>query len=120
MSKRKNPSPVESIAAQGDAIASAAEDLLDIGEADHRDTETTENTNSKPLESKSEKFVRLANRRVSNALKAIGYVRNLANRAIYEYTPEQAQKVMEAIDQAAVALGVAFSSNKEEKKGWSL
>lgn len=75
--------------------------------------------NSVP-ESKSAKFVRLANRRVNQALKHIGYVRNLANRQNYEYTPEQAAAVVQAIQAAAREVQMAYSGQTEIKKMFSL
>lgn len=43
------------------------------------------------------KFVRLASRRVSNAMKAIQLVGNLANRSNYDYTEEDVQKILKAL-----------------------
>lgn len=43
------------------------------------------------------KFVRLANKRVSNALKAIQLIGNLANKSNYDYTDEDVQKIFRAL-----------------------
>ncbi len=44
-----------------------------------------------------DKFVRLANKRVSNALKAIQLVGNLSNKSNYDYTDEGVNKILKAI-----------------------
>src|SRR5437764_764708 len=49
---------------------------------------------SGPIESKSSRFRRLAVKRTARALKTIGYVANLSSTASYEYTPEQAAKIV--------------------------
>ncbi len=46
---------------------------------------------------KSEKFIELANRRVNRALKDLKLVANLSNRQNYEYTDEQAKKILKAL-----------------------
>lgn len=43
------------------------------------------------------KFVRLASKRVSNAMKAIQLVGNLANKSNYDYTEEDVQKIFKAL-----------------------
>lgn len=46
---------------------------------------------------KSAKFVELANKRVSRAIKSLKLVANLANRQNYEFTDEQAKKIIKAL-----------------------
>lgn len=46
---------------------------------------------------KSSKFVELANRRVNKALKNLQLVANLANRQNYEFSEEQARKIVKAL-----------------------
>ena len=53
-----------------------------------------DSTNSR---SKREKFLELANKRVSRAIKDIQLVGNLANRKNYEYTEEEAKKIIRAL-----------------------
>ncbi|MGE4505694.1 MAG: hypothetical protein AB7D51_10130 [Desulfovibrionaceae bacterium] len=48
-----------------------------------------------------EKFVRLANKRVNAALKAIQEVGKLANRAVYEYGPEDVEKIFQSLGKEA-------------------
>lgn len=45
------------------------------------------------------KFVRLATKRVSSALKAIQLIGNLSNRSNYDYTEEDVQKILKALSE---------------------
>ena len=47
-----------------------------------------------------ERFVDLAQNRVSKALKDIKLIGNLSNRSNYEYTPEDVTKIMRALKKA--------------------
>jgi hypothetical protein len=42
-------------------------------------------------------FVRLANARVNKALESIRLVGNLSNKANYDYTDDDAQKILDAL-----------------------
>lgn len=44
-----------------------------------------------------EKFVRLANKRVNSAIKAINLIGNLSNRSNYDYTDDDVAKIFKAI-----------------------
>ena len=44
-----------------------------------------------------EKFIRLANRRVNAAMKAIHLVGNLSNRSNYDFTDEDIEKIFTAL-----------------------
>jgi hypothetical protein len=44
------------------------------------------------------KFVELANKRVSRALKAIQLIGNLSNRSNYEFTEEDVSKIFKALE----------------------
>jgi hypothetical protein len=44
-----------------------------------------------------EKFVRLAMKRVSNALKAIRLIGNLSNKSNYDYNEADVQKIFKAL-----------------------
>jgi hypothetical protein len=62
---------------------------------------------AKPGETKSQAFVRLANPRVSSALKRIELIGNLSNRSSYEYTEQQIEKI-----EAALLESVSHTINK--------
>ena len=46
-------------------------------------------------ETKREKFIRLAESRMNNALKQIELLSNLSNTRAYEYTSEDVEKMVE-------------------------
>ena len=62
---------------------------------------------------KAEKFIELANKRVNKAIKDIKLVANLSNKQNYEYTDEQAKKIIKAL-QAEVELAKQNFLNSEE------
>jgi hypothetical protein len=47
--------------------------------------------------SKREKFLELANKRVSRAIKDLQLVSNLANRKNYQYSEDEAKKIIRAL-----------------------
>jgi RNA recognition motif-containing protein len=64
-----------------------------------------------------EKFVRLANRRVSNALKAIQLIGNLSNKSNYDYTEEDVQKIFKAINEELAACRKKFDLAQKRRQG---
>lgn len=62
---------------------------------------------------KATKFIELANKRVSRAIKDIQLVGNLANKQNYEFTEEQAKKIVKALQQEIDALKQSFLSTGE-------
>jgi hypothetical protein len=65
---------------------------------------------------RSSKFVELANKRVNRAIKDIQLVGNLANRTNYEYSEEQAKKILKALQQEIDVLKQAFQTAGESQK----
>ena len=59
---------------------------------------------------KEEKFRKLAESRVRKALKMIKLVANLANRAHYDYTRGDAQKILKALQDEVSAARARFNS----------
>lgn len=53
---------------------------------------------TKPRGSKSDRFERLAERRVTEALRRIRLVGNLANRRNYDYTDDHVRQVIDALE----------------------
>lgn len=58
-----------------------------------------------------EKFVMLAERRVSKALKDIKLIGNLSNRSNYSYTDEDVQKINKALKRAIEDCRARFDRN---------
>jgi ABC-type Fe3+-hydroxamate transport system substrate-binding protein len=65
---------------------------------------------------KSAKFVELANKRVNRAIKDIKLIGNLSNRQNYEYSEDQAKKIVKALQGEVEALKQSFSSNEESSQ----
>lgn len=69
----------------------------------------------KTPEQKQAKFKELANKRVGNALKAVSLIGNLTNRASYDYTQEQVDKIGQALDAEVLSVKAAFKAALEGK-----
>ena len=69
-----------------------------------------------------EKFVRLANQRVSKAIKAIQLVGNLSNRSNYDYSQADAGKITKALQDELNACKKRFelASKKQADAGFTL
>lgn len=55
-----------------------------------------------------QKFVRLANKRVSNALRAMQLIGNLSNRSNYDYTDDDVAKILKALSEEVAACKKRF------------
>ena len=64
------------------------------------ETKTKGRAKAPENETKAEKFVRLGQARTARILDAIASLEGLAVPALYEYTPEQWQKIFEAINES--------------------
>jgi len=69
-----------------------------------------------------EKFVELAKRRVSKALKDIQLVGNLSNRSNYDYTEEDVTKIVKALTDEVSACRKKFevALKKQSKPAFEL
>lgn len=65
-------------------------------------------------ETKSQKFSRLASARTSKALKAIKNIGNLSGSS-YEYTPDQANKIVAALNGAVKTVAEKLTAPKGSK-----
>jgi hypothetical protein len=72
------------------------------------------------VESKSDRFRRLATRRVSAALKIIGRISTLSNRGSYEYSPEQAAKIVRVLQEAVAVVKVRLEGSNVKEDGFTL
>ena len=70
-------------------------------------------------ESKSDRFKRLASKRVVNATSKIELIANLAAPS-YEYTPEEVAKILAALQGSVDKVKAAFSKQKIEKTVFKL
>ena len=58
-----------------------------------------------------ERFVELANKRVTNAIRAVRLVGNLSNRRAYEYTDADAKKIVRALQDEINVLKARFQGD---------
>ena len=70
-----------------------------------------------PLRNKGAKFIELANKRVNKAIKDIQLIGNLANRQNYEFTDEQAKKIVRALQQEIDQVKQNFQSIDDPNRG---
>ena len=70
-------------------------------------------------ESKSDKFKRLASKRVVNAIQKIELIANLSASS-YESTPEEVTKILTALQSSVDKVKAAFSKQKIEKTAFKL
>ncbi|MCI0653049.1 MAG: hypothetical protein L0Y39_01030 [Methylococcaceae bacterium] len=57
------------------------------------------------------KFVELAEKRVTRAIKDIRLIANLANRSNYSYTPEDAKKIIKTLRDEVDGLKARFDAS---------
>lgn len=63
---------------------------------------------------KAAKFIELANKRVNKAIKDMQLVGNLSNKQNYEYSEEQARKIVRALQQELDHIKHGFLSGEEQ------
>lgn len=68
------------------------------------------------MATKAEKFRSLATKRVDKALKLIRQVSNLSNRATYEYTQDQVDKMFDALGHAIEDAKAKFTNKAQPKE----
>lgn len=69
-------------------------------------------------ETKSEKFKRVAKRRVDAVLKKLTVLGNCANKSNYSYTKDDVEKIFKAIEDKIQELKTLFKSQKEDHFEW--
>ena len=69
---------------------------------------------------KSEKFKRLAESRVNRAINMIRLIANLGNKAHYDYTSEQARKIVNALQSEVSNVKIKFNSKKRGTEEFTL
>ena len=64
------------------------------------------------MSKKSDKFKELARSRVNRAINMIRLIANLGNKAHYDYTPDQARKIVSALQVEVNNVKTKFNSKK--------
>lgn len=62
------------------------------------------------MESKHDKFVRLAEKRTNNAIKQLELIGNLANKRNYDYSEEEVNEIFKALNNAMKASKQKFEA----------
>lgn len=70
---------------------------------------------SKPVESKREKFVRLAEARTNKIIDTLQLLGNCSNTAVYEYTPDDVDRIFQAIELEVREARKKFTKNDVNK-----
>lgn len=68
------------------------------------------------MESKEDKFKRLANARVNNAIKQLELIGNLSNSSSYEYTDDEVRKIMNTLNQKVKEISFKFQESLKKEK----
>ncbi len=67
------------------------------------------------MENKIDKFERLAEKRINEALKKIRLIGNLANKRNYNYTNDHVTQIFDAIDAEVKNLKIRFKEESNSK-----
>lgn len=68
------------------------------------------------METKREKFKRLAENRMNNTLKQIELLSNLSNTRAYEYTDEDIDKIIRTLKKAVADLEYAYKKDNKKNR----
>ena len=71
-------------------------------------------------ETKREKFIRIAERRVNNILSNLDSLGKCSNRKNYEYTEEDVSKIFGEIEKKIKGLKLLYSNSNIKKKRFKL
>ncbi len=66
------------------------------------------------MSKRDEKFIELAEKRVTRAIKDLRLIGNLANRNNYEYTENEVRQIIFALEKEVKKLKGAFSNHEVE------
>ncbi len=72
------------------------------------------------MSKKSDKFKELARSRVNRAINMIRLIANLGNKAHYDYTPDQARKIVSALSAEVNNVRTKFNSKKRGTEEFTL
>ncbi len=68
------------------------------------------------MESRSDRFKRLATKRTNNILNLVRLLGNLSNKSTYDYSDEDINKIFSAIENQLRIAKAKFSSSKKKKE----
>jgi len=67
------------------------------------------------METKSDRFKRLAEYRTNEVLKRLKVLGNCSNRGVYDYSPEEINRIFSEIDKKTKEVKAKFHFPKEKK-----
>ena len=70
---------------------------------------------AKAEETKADKFIRLGEYRMNKAIDAIGRLEHLANKSVYEYTPEQVEAMFSVLESKVAEVKAKFTVTKNKE-----
>ena len=88
--------------------------------SEHRNDQESARLEQLVKEERRDRFMRLAVKRTQNASKQLRNVARMANRAVYDYTPEEAEKIVRHLAKEMDAVIDAFARKTQAEKGFSL
>jgi hypothetical protein len=68
------------------------------------------------METKEDKFKRLANARVNNTIKQLELIGNLSNSSSYDYTDDEVRKIMGTLNQKVKEISFKFQESLKKEK----
>jgi len=68
------------------------------------------------MESKEDRFKRLANARVNNAIKQLDLIGNLSNSSSYGYSDDEVRKIMSTLNQKVKEISFKFQESLKKEK----
>ena len=68
------------------------------------------------MKSKREKFVELANKRVTSAIDKLRLIGNLSDKRYYEFTEKDTKKIFDALNKELNSIKTKFISNSKVKE----
>ena len=92
------------------------ERFLEVDSEDELENELDAEESDDPNESKNEKFIRIAESRMTKLLSWIRKLDNLSNKGNYEYTDEQVEQMFNALDEELREVKSHFLKSGKEKK----
>ena len=76
--------------------------------------------NKKAPRDKSAKFIELAEKRVNKTLNELKLIKNLSNKNYYEFTDDQAKKIIRVLQQEMDLIKKSFTTLNTQEQGFKL
>jgi len=74
------------------------------------------NTNTEEMSENRQRFIESANKRTNNILKSLRVLGNCANHHLYQYSPQDIEKIFKAIEKTTIETKARFMFSDEEEE----